>query len=170
MIGLVERITIITTSVIVAVIIFEILMMWLRHAITLKTNKRSIKRLVNAFRLVFYVFLGIIELGVWGINIVAVLAGAGFLGIIVGLAVQVPLSNIFSGVYILTSKMVREDEKISINAIGSNINITGVIKHIGFSYTEMVDSKGKVNIVPNNVMVSSILVVEEEAHHKRTVH
>lgn len=169
MIGLVGRITIITTSVIVAVIIFEILMMWLRHAITLKTNKRSIKRLVNAFRLIFYVFLGIIELGVWGINIVAVLAGAGFLGIIVGLAVQVPLSNIFSGVYILTSKMVREDEKISINAVGSNINVTGVIKHIGFSYTEMIDSKGKLNIIPNNVIVSSILVVEE-GHHKRMAH
>jgi MscS family membrane protein len=43
----------------------------------------------------------IIVLPQWGIDIPTILAGAGIIGIIIGLAVQEPLTNIFSGISLL---------------------------------------------------------------------
>ena len=147
----------ITVSAVIVVLLFEMLMRWLRSVIIQRTNRQIIRRLVNIFRLVFYSFLVIVLLGIWGVNLVAILAGAGFLGIIIGLAVQQPLGNFFSGVYVVVSRIIKEGETISINAIGNNISVEGVVHHIGFAHTELIDKKGKLNIIPNNVIVSSIL-------------
>jgi len=161
---LIFRIITVSVSALVAAIIFEIIMRWVRKKLMERTNKGIIRRLINVFRIVFYSFLGIVELGVWGVNLFALLAGAGFLGIIIGLAVQQPLGNAFSGMYILISKLVREGDHIGINAVGSNIIINGTVHHIGFSHTEIIDQKGKLNIVPNNVLISSILIRNKRVH------
>ncbi len=152
------RIPIIVINTVVFVAIFELVMRWLKKTITAKGNEQVARRLINVFRFVFYCFLAIVELGIWGVNLVAILAGAGFLGIIVGLAVQQPLSNFFSGIYVVISRIVRRGDVISINCVGSGILITGRVSHIGFSHTELVDRSGKLDVVPNNVLVSSILV------------
>jgi small conductance mechanosensitive channel len=169
MISVIGRVIVITITVVASVIVFEALMRWLRKAIESKSNRRNTRRVINIFRLIFYCFVAIVELGVWGVNLVAILAGAGFLGIIIGLAVQQPLGNFFSGVYIVISRIVKEGEVISVNAIGSNIMITGIVRHIGFSHTELLDSKGRLNIVPNNVLISSILT-RLDGHEKEKVH
>lgn len=147
--------------------VFELLMRWLKKRITAKGNERIARNLINFFRLIFYCFLGIVELGIWGTNLLSILAGAGFLGIIIGLAVQQPLSNFFSGIYVVMSRIVRRDDIISINCIGSGIIIEGKVSHIGFSHTELIDKSGKLNVVPNNVLVSSILIRHDRAkRHK----
>jgi len=158
MVDVVFRIAIIIINTFILVVIFEFLMHLLRKRITAKGNKQMAGQVINIFRLIFYLFLVIVELGIWGANIISILAGAGFLGIIVGLAVQQPLSNFFSGIYVVISRIVRRDDVISINCIGSGIIITGKISHIGFSHTELIDKSGKLNVIPNNVLVSSILV------------
>jgi len=157
------RITIIAINTVILVVLFELLMRWLKKRITTKGNERIARNLVNFFRLMFYCFLGIVELGIWGVNLFSLLAGAGFLGIIIGLAVQQPLSNFFSGIYVVMSRIVRRDDVISINCIGNGIIITGRVSHIGFSHTELIDGTGKLNIVPNNVLVSSILIRNRRA-------
>ena len=161
------RVAIIIINTIVFIAIFELLMRWLRKAIAAKGNEQIARRIINIFRLIFYCFLGIVELGIWGVDLVAILAGAGFLGIIIGLAVQQPLSNFFSGIYVVISRIVRRDDIISINCIGSGIIITGKVSHIGFSHTELIDKSGKLNVVPNNVLVSSILIRLNRAKRRR---
>jgi small conductance mechanosensitive channel len=163
MVDVVFRIAIIIINTVILIAIFEFLMRVLRKRITAKGNKRMAGQVINIFRLIFYSFLGIVELGIWGANILSILAGAGFLGIIIGLAVQQPLSNFFSGIYVVISRIVRRDDVISVNCIGSGIIITGKISHIGFSHTELIDKSGKLNVVPNNVLVSSILIRHDRA-------
>jgi small conductance mechanosensitive channel len=141
-----------------SVVVFELIMRWLRKIIMIKGNVQVAARLINIFRIIFYAFIVIVELGVLGINLVAILAGAGFLGIIVGLAVQQPLGNFFSGVYVIVSRIVRRGDVISVNAIGSNITTDGTVSHIGFSHTVLIDKNGKLILVPNNVIISSILI------------
>ncbi len=154
----ISLLVIIIINTVIAIFVFELIMRWLRKRIAAKGNERIARNLINFFRLIFYCFLAIVQLGIWGVNIVALLAGAGFLGIIIGLAVQQPLGNFFSGIYVVISRIVRRDDVITINCIGSGILITGKVCHIGFSHTELIDKAGKLNVVPNNVLVSSILV------------
>lgn len=116
-----------------------------------------IRKIMNLLRLVFYSFITIVGLGILGINLLGLLAGAGFLGIILGLALQTPMSNGFAGMYITLSKTLHEKDLVKINAIGSNIYTIGTVQHIGFSHTELLSEDGIIKLIPNNLILTSII-------------
>ena len=115
------------------------------------------RKLINSFRLIFYFFIGIIALGFLGINIYGLLALAGFLGIILGLALQNTISNWFSGIYLFVSKLVREGQLIKVSSLGSTNYIQGIVHHVGFSHTEIATVDGAIKFIPNNLLVTSII-------------
>lgn len=146
---------IVASFVVVASILFEYGMRWFKKSFGI-TNGIG-RKAVMVIRLVFYSFVVLVAFGVMGINLVGLLAGAGFLGIIIGLAVQQPLGNAFGGIYIGISRLVREGDYIRINAIGSNIMTSGKVIHIGFSHTELLGDDKTIEYVPNNLIITSIL-------------
>jgi MscS family membrane protein len=56
----------------------------------------------------------ILVLGVWGINVTSVLVGAGVLGLVIGLAMQDTLTNIFSGISLIIDAPFRTGDLISL--------------------------------------------------------
>lgn len=171
--SLISIILTIAIVVVPAVVIFEYAMRLLKKAarttklgkvIRSDKEKSAVKRTVNTLRIVFYAFLAVFALGISGINVTAYLAGAGFLGIVIGLAVQAPLSNYFSGLYIVLSRMVSVGDVIGINAVGSNISTKGKITYIGFTHTHIIADDGTDQLVPNNVMISSIVTMIKSTH------
>jgi MscS family membrane protein len=56
----------------------------------------------------------ILVLGVWGINVTSVLVGAGVLGLVLGLAMQDTLTNIFSGLSLIIDAPFRTGDLISL--------------------------------------------------------
>ena len=137
--------------------IFEYILRTLRRTVFTNGSASIGRKISNLFRLIFYPIVLILCLQIIGVNLVALLASAGFLGIILGLALQTPLSNAFAGVYISLSRMVKEGDTIRLNAIGSNIFTEGKIKHIGFSHLELLAADGSEKIIPNNLLLISIL-------------
>lgn len=137
--------------------LFEYGMRILKRTVFANSNKSTGRKIVNLFRFIWYPFILIVVAGLLGLNLVGLLAGAGFLGIILGLALQAPMSNFFAGIYIALSRIVKEGDTVKVNSIGSNIFVEGVIHHIGLSHVELEIVDGIIKYIPNNLMITSII-------------
>jgi small-conductance mechanosensitive channel len=82
----------------------------------------------------------------------AFLASSAVLALIAGLALTTPLGNLGSGLLLAFTQPVRLGDRIS---IGEH---TGVVETISLSYTSLVTDEGRHVFVPNQTMVSTVLI------------
>jgi small-conductance mechanosensitive channel len=82
----------------------------------------------------------------------AFLASGAVLALIAGVALSTPLGNLGSGVLLALTQPVRLGDRIS---VGEH---TGVVEAISLSYTSLVTDEGRHIFVPNQTMVSTVLV------------
>jgi small-conductance mechanosensitive channel len=87
----------------------------------------------------------------------AVLAGAGVVSVIVGLAAQNTLSNFISGVSLVLNKTISIGDKVKLNT-ANGFTSAATVEHLSLSYTLLRDPDGNEILVPNSLMVSNILI------------
>ena len=88
---------------------------------------------------------------VWGRELSGALAALGVTSIVVGLALQEPLGNLFSGLMLL---MERPFE------VGDNVEVagaSGVVKEINWRSAHLKSARGVVQIVPNSTLNKEII-------------
>jgi len=86
----------------------------------------------------------------------AVLAGAGVVSVVVGLAAQSTLSNLISGVSLVMNRAVSIGDKVKLTTpIGLT---TATVEQLSLGYTVLRDLEGNEILVPNSIMVSNILI------------
>jgi small-conductance mechanosensitive channel len=144
-------------STLAIALLFEYVLRRLKRVISVNGEAHIANQIINLFRLVLYCIIILIDLGLVGIDIWGILASAGILGIVIGLAAQQSLANFFAGTYIIISHFVRRGEKLKINSIGSNIYTIGVVSKLGFSHVEMIGEDGGTKYIPNTLMINCIL-------------
>jgi small-conductance mechanosensitive channel len=93
----------------------------------------------------------------------AFLASSAVLALIAGLALTTPLGNLGSGVLLAFTQPVRLGDRIT---IGEH---TGVVDEISLSYTALVTDEGRHVFVPNQTMVSTMLVNRSVGDPRRIV-
>lgn len=90
---------------------------------------------------------------IMGYDVTVLLAGAGFLGIVVGFAAQSTLANFFAGIQILIDRPFKVGDMLSMD--GDLFEV----KHIGLRSTELLDSTNdQLVIIPNNDMANNKIV------------
>ena len=82
----------------------------------------------------------------------SVLAGAGVISIVAGLASQQALSNIVSGIFLVIFKPFRINDKITIN------NFIGTVEDINLRQVVLKDAENNRIIIPNSVISAQIIV------------
>jgi small-conductance mechanosensitive channel len=86
----------------------------------------------------------------------ALLAGAGVISVVVGLAAQNTLGNLIAGFSLVLYRPFRIGDRIQLNSpIGV---ITARVELLSLGFTVLLDEKKHEVIVPNSVMVSSTLI------------
>ena len=130
----------------------------------LTKNHDAVYELVSLIRLIGYPTIAIAFLGVLGINVTSLLVGAGFLGIVIGLAAQTTLGNIFSGFALLYTKPFKVGDKIAVStpqysAQGPShphgtleIEVVGFVKSIGMMHTRILRDDMTMIYIPNSVI------------------
>lgn len=90
---------------------------------------------------------------IWGIDVSSVLVGAGVIGLVLGLALQEPLSNVFSGLALLIEAPFRPGDLIVFS--GDKI---GEVERLGLRSTQIysIDDHATV-FVPNRALAASML-------------
>ncbi|MCW4005694.1 MAG: mechanosensitive ion channel family protein [Candidatus Bathyarchaeota archaeon] len=124
----------------------------------------------NLFQISAVLALSIAVLFTLGIDVTSVLVGAGFLGIVLGLAAQTVLGNIFAGVALLGSKQFRVGDRLTIN-IGQYGYVpqtymhddlipgyTGSVIYIGLTHTSLVGDNNVPVSYPNSVLLQSMIL------------
>jgi small conductance mechanosensitive channel len=103
----------------------------------------------------------VVLIGVWSVLSVftvtqevasAFLASGAVLALVAGVALSTPLGNLGSGILLSFAQPVRLGDRITIG------DHTGVVRAITLSYTTLVTDEGPYVYVPNQKMVSEMLV------------
>jgi small-conductance mechanosensitive channel len=110
------------------------------------------------------IVVNIVRIVVWGvaicfvadvcfnINMTAVVAALGVGGIAISLGFQNTLSNLFGGVQITLTRVVKPGDNIK---VGTN---QGVVQDVNWSYTTMRNANKETVIIPNSLIASNAVV------------
>src|SRR3989338_2830445 len=101
-------------------------------------------------KVIFVIICLIWLLHIWGIDVTPYLAGVGISGIILGLALQDSLKNVFGGISLLLDKTYQVGDKVRLES-----GDVGTISDIGLRSTKMVTFDNEVLYVPNGYMANS---------------
>ncbi len=119
-----------------------------------RAQSKAMARLFQYIVLATGLYLGFWE--VLGLDMAALLASLGILGIGIALASQQVLMNAFSGILLSIIKPVKMDEWIEV----SGLPVTGIgrVKDINLMNTVLKDLDGRILYVPNSVMVNNKVI------------
>ncbi len=122
---------------------------------SLELKREQIFPLTRMFvKLFIWIAILIILLSRFGVEISPLLAGLGIGGLAIGLALQDTLSNFFAGLYIISNKVVKIGDFIS---VGGNENLTGKVKEITWRSTRIDGIFNAEIIIPNKKIGEEII-------------
>lgn len=119
-------------------------------------QKTGVDELIESFiesvlKILLYVMLILIVLGIFGVEATALLTVLGTAGLAVGLALQGSLSNLAGGVLILIFKPFAKGNLITVG------EITGVVHKIQMLYTTITTMDHQEVIIPNSQISNSAI-------------
>ncbi len=127
------------------------------------------------FLIVSYLVLIIVVLDILNINITNILVGGAFLGVILAVASQSMLSNLFGGIVILLFKQFDQGDKIKITTWQFSFLLpaypnkffskdlvlpgyVGIIDSTGFFYTTFIGEDGIPFKIPNSILIQAFIL------------
>lgn len=118
------------TSVI-AILIFWGVYRLVRHLVK-KTAARTLQPktvhlITKAIGYCFYVMIVMYVLGLFGIKLSAIWGAAGIAGVAVGFAAQTSMSNLISGIFVVTDKAMKVGDFIEVDGISGTVDAIGII-------------------------------------------
>ncbi len=107
--------------------------------------------LLHRFSKVIFVVIALMwSLDVWGIDITPYLAGVGLSGVVLGLALQDSLKNIFGGVSLILDGAIKVGDKIKLES-----GEVGKVIDVGLRSTKLVSFDNEMLTVPNGYLANS---------------
>ena len=108
--------------------------------------------LTKTYAVVAWIFIGIMVLAQFGINVTALLAGLSVAGIAVGFAAQDTLQNFIAGITILTDRPFRIGHFVEVD------QVYGQVEEITLRSTRVRTPNNEVMVMPNSLMINQKLV------------
>ena len=91
----------------------------------------------------------------------AIVAGSAFTAIIVGLAAQQTLGNLFAGMVLISARPFRVGERIRLQAGAVGGSVDGIVSSLGLLYTTLARGDDRI-LIPNTVVLSAVVVPIKE--------
>ncbi|MCJ7435172.1 MAG: mechanosensitive ion channel family protein [Anaerolineales bacterium] len=88
----------------------------------------------------------------------ALLAGASVISIVFGLAAQNTLGNLISGISLVLYRPIRVGDTIQVNSPQGLANMVATVELVTLGHTILRDTEQHEVIVPNSVMVNSVVI------------
>ena len=144
-------------KIIISIAIFVFTYYFARYTFKLwqlatKKMKKPLKypnTMYTMLRVAYFSIAILIVLGIFNVNLWPILTSLGIVGLVVGLALQQPLGNFFSGLMIFVTDAVNEGDALDIDGI------SGVVYATKLNHTVVDTWDGKRIYVPNTTVWSS---------------
>lgn len=98
-----------------------------------------------------------LALSVAGLSASSLIAGSAFTAVILGLAAQQTLGNLFAGMVLLSARPFRVGERVRLQAGAVAGQLEGVVSSLGLLYTTLARGEDRI-MVPNNVVLSAAVL------------
>jgi small-conductance mechanosensitive channel len=108
-------------------------------------------------RLAAILITALVALRIAGLSTRSLTVGGAFTAVIVGLAAQQTLGNLFAGLVLLSARPFRVGERVRLQGGGLAGNIEGVVSQLGLLYTVFADGEDEI-MVPNNVVLAVAVI------------
>jgi small conductance mechanosensitive channel len=108
-------------------------------------------------RLLTLAIVVIIALGIAGVNTGSLIAGGAFTAIVLGLAAQQTLGNLFAGLVLITARPFRVGERVRLQAGAIGGIQEGIVSSLGLMYTTLARGADRI-MIPNIQVISSVVV------------
>ena len=99
----------------------------------------------------------LVVLRVAGVSASSIVAGSAFTAVILGLAAQQTLGNLFAGMVLLSARPFRVGERVRIQAGALGGQLEGVVSSLGLLYTTLQRGEDRL-MVPNNGVLAAVVV------------
>lgn len=109
-----------------------------RHAETIKSL------LGNCLKYAVAIYAVVFGLSILGVNMMAVIASLGVLGLIVGFGAQTLIEDVITGLFIIFEGQIHVGDIVTID------NFRGTVTSIGIRTTQITDSGGNIKIINNS--------------------
>lgn len=108
-------------------------------------------------RLVTIVVMFVVALWIAGLNMGTLAVGGAFTAVILGLAAQQTLGNLFAGLVLLSTRPFRVGERVRL--VGGLLagNVEGIVGSLGLFYTTLVSGADRI-MVPNGVLLQLAVI------------
>jgi small conductance mechanosensitive channel len=103
----------------------------------------------------------LIALRVVGVAPTTVVAGSAFTAVVLGLAAQQTLGNLFAGLVLLSARPFRVGERVRLQAGAVGGSVEGIVSELGLLYTTLARGDDRI-MIPNNVVLAAAVVPLKE--------
>ncbi|MEM3737107.1 MAG: mechanosensitive ion channel [Candidatus Bathyarchaeia archaeon] len=136
--------------------------------------------LKNLFLIAGWLILFLVGSSMFGVDLAAALVGVGFVGLVLGLAAQTVLSNLFAGIVIMISRPFKVGDRITVNTSQYGFvaptyphevlipGYTGIVKDIGMLRTRLEGDDNVPVSYPNSALIQA-MIFNHSAAKTRTV-
>jgi small-conductance mechanosensitive channel len=108
-------------------------------------------------RLITLAITILIALSVAGVNTASLIAGSAFTAVVLGLAAQQTLGNLFAGLVLLTARPFRVGERVRLQAGALGGIHEGIVSSLGLMYTTLARGEDQI-MIPNSGVIGAVVV------------
>ena len=108
-------------------------------------------------RLITLAITILIALSVAGVNTGSLVAGSAITAVVLGLAAQQTLGNLFAGLVLLTARPFRVGERVRLQAGALGGIHEGIVSSLGLMYTTLARGEDQI-MIPNSGVISAVVV------------
>lgn len=148
--------------VIISWIIYRLILRTVRKVKSEKMNQHRQQMLSRFLKYVFYVVVILEVLSLFGIKLSALLGAAGIAGVAIGFAAQTSVSNLISGLFVLTEGSIKIGDVVTVDGI------TGFVDEINLLSVKIHTYDNQMVRIPNSTIINSNLT-NISYHSKRRI-
>ncbi len=138
-------------TILIFYIIYRVVKGIVKKRLTVSMKPALAQGISKAISYVFYVLMVMYVLGLFGINLGAVWGAAGIAGVAIGFAAQTSVSNLISGLFVVTDKAMKIGDFIEVDGV------SGTVDAIGFLSVRVHTADNQLVRIPNSLVINNKL-------------
>jgi small-conductance mechanosensitive channel len=112
---------------------------------------------IFAVKLLAIVLIGVVALKIAGVKTSTLAVGGAFTAVVIGLAAQQTLGNVFAGVVLQATRPFQVGQRVRLSGIGVTNPIEGTVSSLGLFYSTFLE-KDERTLIPNSMLLNLTVV------------
>ncbi len=146
------KVAISIVAILVFYTLYRIIKRIIKKRVAVKMEPHNAQMLSKAISYVFYILMGMYILSLFGIDLKAIWGAAGVAGLAIGFAAQTSVSNIISGLFVVSEKTLKIGDYIEVGGVA------GTVDTIGLLSIKIHTADNQMIRIPNSTIINNNLI------------